>query len=192
MSYFPVLLNLANKKILLIGGGAVSFFKYKNVIEYFPLKLTVISKKLDEQFKQSSPDFVEFNERSFCMDDLNGADIVIVAVDDLALQQEIYDQCQKLRIPCNCVDDLKRCDFIFPATIKKGNIVISISSSGTVPGFSVLLKDYISEYIPTDIEDKLSELLDLRKSLPAGKERMQRIRDESARYFSQFLKVSSK
>lgn len=192
MSYFPVLLNLTNKKILLVGGGAISLFKYNKVIEYNPQKLTVVSKKFDPEFNEKKPTFVEFIERAFCMDDLNAADLVIVAVDDLVLQQDIYDKCQVLKIPCNCVDELKRCDFIFPATIKRGHIVIAISSSGKVPGFSVSLKEYLSEHIPVDIEDKLSELLDLRKSLPAGRDRMQRIKDESSKYFNQIFKASSK
>ncbi|RPJ76350.1 MAG: bifunctional precorrin-2 dehydrogenase/sirohydrochlorin ferrochelatase, partial [Alphaproteobacteria bacterium] len=116
-----------------------------------------------------------------------GVDIVVVAVDDLELQKEIYAECQSRKIPCNCVDEINRCDFIFPSTIKKGDVVIAISSSGKVPGFSVSLKDYINTFLPENIEEKMNEIMELRKSLPAGKDRMLKIKEESAKYFSHIL-----
>jgi precorrin-2 dehydrogenase/sirohydrochlorin ferrochelatase len=187
LSYFPVLLNISSKNILLVGGGEIALFKYNKITDYSPRSLRVVSKKLNEGFKHNPPPFVSLAERAFSMDDLNNADIVVVGVDDLSLQQEIYNECQLRKIPCNCVDELSRCDFIFPSTIKRGNIVIAISSSGKVPGFSVSLKNYIDSFLPNNIEEKLNEILELRKSLPAGKERMLKIKDESKKYFDNFI-----
>jgi precorrin-2 dehydrogenase/sirohydrochlorin ferrochelatase len=183
LSYFPVLLKIDTKKILLVGGGNIALFKFKKILEYSPQKFTVISKEFVEEFKTNNPPFVELIQKSFAMDDLHGFDIVIVGVDDLKLQQEIYDECQLRKVPCNCVDELSRCDFIFPSTIKNGDIVIAISSSGRVPGFSVALKDYISSFLPSNMEEKMKEILILRKSLPSGKERMLRIKEEAKKYF---------
>jgi len=191
LSYFPVLLKIDSKKILLVGGGNIALFKFNKILEYAPLKFTVISKTFAEEFKINNPPFVELIQRPFAMADLDGFDIVIVGVEDLKLQQEIYDECQVRKVPCNCVDELSRCDFIFPSTIKNGDIVIAISSSGRVPGFSVALKDYISGFLPSNMEEKMKEILILRKSLPSGRERMMRIKEEARKYF-ETIKLGSK
>ena len=183
MSYFPVLLKIDSKKILLVGGGNIALFKFNKIREYTPQKFTVISKAFVEEFRVNNPPFVELIQKPFSMDDLEGFDIVIVGVEDLKLQQEIYDECQVRKVPCNCVDELSRCDFIFPATIKNGDIVIAISSSGRVPGFSVALKDYVSSFLPSNMEEKMKEIMVLRKSLPSGRERMMRIKEEARKYF---------
>jgi precorrin-2 dehydrogenase/sirohydrochlorin ferrochelatase len=180
-------LKISNKQILLVGGGAIAHFKYQKITDYNPKKLIVVAKKFDEEFKQNIPSFAEQLERPFEMSDLDTADIVIVAVEDLDLQQIIYNECQRRKILCNCVDELDRCDFIFPSTIKRGDVVIAVSSSGKVPGFSASLKEYIDQFIPQNIEKKLLEISELRKSLPSGKARMQRIREESRIYFNKIL-----
>ncbi len=187
MSYFPVSLKIIDKHVLLVGGGAIALFKYNKLIEYSPLNLTVISRKFDNCFKENIPSYVELVVRSFEMNDLNNVDLVIVAIDDLKLQQEIYNECQVRKILCNCVDELARCDFIFPSTIKRGDVVIAVNSNGKVPGFSASLKEYINLFIPENIEEKLLEISNLRASLPSGKERMLRIREESKKYFNKII-----
>jgi precorrin-2 dehydrogenase/sirohydrochlorin ferrochelatase len=188
LSYFPMFFNIAEKKILLVGAGEVAAFKYEKICEYHPKLLKVIAKEFHSKVLSNQKDFCELVHRSFEMSDLEGMDIVIVGVNDLLLQQSIYDECQLRKIPCNCVDELDRCDFIFSSTIKRGNIIIAISSSGKVPGFSVGLKDFIESILPDDLEKKMDDLRALRKSLPSGKERMARIKEEARLYFTKFIK----
>ena len=127
--------------------------------------------------------YVEFHKRPFMDSDIDGMDLVIVAIDDIPLQSYVYSLCQARKILCNCVDDLDHCDFIFSSLIQKGDITIAINTSGKVPGFGVALKDYINSVLPENMEGILKELMYLRSSLPKGKERMQRIREESASFF---------
>lgn len=185
MSYFPLFLDVQKKTILLVGGGNIAQFKLQKIVEFKPAVLRVVAPEIAPQMTFQAPSFVEFHKRFFTAADLDGADLVIVAVDDLSLQAEIYGLCQAKRILCNCVDNVEHCDFIFPSTITKGDITIAMSTSGKVPGFSVGLKDYIESLLPTNLEDKLQELSLLRKSLPKGLPRMTRIREEAALFFNQ-------
>lgn len=182
-----MLLNITDKKILLVGGGEVAAFKFNKITEYCPSFLKVVAREFSPKITENNKSFCQLIQKDFEMTDLDGMDLVIVAVNDLDLQQEIYDECNKRKVLCNCVDELKRCDFIFSSTIKRGNIIISVSSSGKAPGFIVALKEYIDLLLPENIEDKLKEIMALRNSLPSGKERMARIREESQAYFRNFL-----
>lgn len=190
LSYFPVLLDISNSNIVLVGAGEIALFKFNKIVEYNPKKLTVISKSFMPDFHNVKRDYLTLVEKNVELQDVDSADIVIVAIDDTNLQQEIYDYCKRKKIMCNCVDEIKRCDFIFPSTIKKGDITISISSSGKVPGFSVSLKEYIEELIPSEVESKFLEMVQLRKSLPSGKERMKFIRETSKEFFMNFKRNS--
>lgn len=192
MFYFPVLLNITDKKILLVGAGEVAAFKFNKICEYSPLLLKVVSLDFSPKISSRATEFCQLIQKKFEMSDLDGMDIVIVGVNDLNLQQEIYDECNRRKILCNCVDEIKRCDFIFSSTIKRGNIIISVSSSGKAPGFIVALKDYIDSVLPDNLEDKLKEVMELRKSLPVGKERMALIRSVSEKYFKEFLGANRK
>lgn len=190
--YFPVLLNIADKKILLVGAGEVAAFKFNKICEYNPLLLKVVSLAFSPKIRSGETSFCQLIQKKFEMSDLDGMDIVIVGVNDLVLQQEIYDECNRRKILCNCVDEINRCDFIFSSTIKRGDIVISVSSSGKAPGFSVAIKDYIESLLPANLEEKLKEVMELRKSLPVGKERMALIRSVSAAYFKEFIGATRK
>jgi precorrin-2 dehydrogenase/sirohydrochlorin ferrochelatase len=74
---------------------------------------------------------------------------------------------------CNCVDLQQYCDFIFPSYIKKGDLTVAISTSGSSPAFSRNFKQYLLNLIPNGVEDFLKELKELRTTMPKGKERMQ-------------------
>lgn len=187
MSFFPVLLSIKDKKILLIGAGEVAAFKFDKICDYSPFSLTVVAREVNPKIYSKSKPFCQILQKDFEMKDLDGMDIVVVGINDLSLQQKIYDECQVRKIPCNCVDELDRCDFIFPSTIKRGNIVIAVSSSGSAPGFIVALREYIEKYLPDNLEEKLQEIIDLRNSLPSGKERMAKIREESRHYFNKIM-----
>lgn len=183
MSYLPLLLDLKRKNVLLVGGGQVALFKFSKLLEAVPASLKVVAKKISPEILQENRAGLMCEERPFEISDLDGMDLVIVAVNDLSMQEDIYNLCQERKILCNCVDDIGHCDFIFPSVIRRGDITIAISSSGKVPGFSVSLKDYINSLLPSELEMKLNDLFILRNSLPGGSDRMKRIREESDAFF---------
>lgn len=185
MSYFPISLKFDDKKILLVGGGAISTFKLKKIKLYNPKSLTCVAKKFSSDFLSECEASYIMNERAFIESDLENADIVIVAIEDMSLQESIYKICKERKILCNCVDLIHCCDFIFPSIIKRGDISVAITSNGRVPGFSATFKDYLEKYIPEELEIGFQEVLKLRQTLPAGPERMKIIRAKAKQFFDE-------
>lgn len=187
-SYFPMGLRFDNKRVLLVGGGNIAVFKLKKLLMFTPKKLICIAKNFNDEFKTVMSDEMEIHEREFRFEDLANVDIVVVAIDDPELQRGIYNECQQRKTLCNCVDLLDCCDFIFPSIVKRGDIAIAVNSNGLLPGFSAVLKNYLEETLPHGVEQSFKELVELRKSLPPGPKRMQYIREQAEKYFSELRK----
>jgi precorrin-2 dehydrogenase/sirohydrochlorin ferrochelatase len=172
MSFFPSYLNLDNKKILLVGGGNIALEKLEKLVD-FTKEITVISKELSDNFIDYTKNHnIKVIKKAYKRGDINNFDIVIVATNSIELHKEIYNESRDKRILVNSVDDTAYCDFIFPSYIKKGDLTISISTSGASPAMAKKLRIYLEKLIPPNIEEFLKEMKQLRKSIPKGKERM--------------------
>ena len=172
MSFFPAYFNLNHKKILLVGGGYIALEKLEKLVD-FTKEITVISKEFSEDFSSFAKEHnIEMQERSYVEGDIDGFDIVIVATDTVHLHKAIFEESRSSRILVNSVDDTAYCDFIFPSYVKRGDLTISISTSGASPALAKRLRAYIEKLIPTSMESFLSEMKKLRKTMPKGKERM--------------------
>ncbi|MCK4441976.1 MAG: bifunctional precorrin-2 dehydrogenase/sirohydrochlorin ferrochelatase [Sulfurovaceae bacterium] len=188
MSFFPSYLNLKNKKVLLIGGGYIALEKLEKLID-FTINITVITKEI-------LPDFLEFaqkyniviEQKSYKKGDIDGFDIVIVATNIIDLHKEIYKESRNSRVLVNSVDDTAYCDFIFPSYIKKGDLTISISTSGASPAMAKRVRLYIEKLIPSNISEFLKEMRHLRNSMPKGKERMRFFEKKSDKYMQDNFK----
>lgn len=183
-SYFPVGLKFDDKNILLVGGGEIALFKFQKLVQFKPKKIKCIAKNYLPEFYANKAVEVEIVQKEFSFEDLDGHHIVIVAIDNSELQKRIYEECQKKKLLCNCVDLLECCDFIFPSLVKRGDITIAITSNGLLPGFSAVLRKYIDEILPNSLENAFGELVELRTKLPPGPKRMQTIREEAEKYLS--------
>lgn len=182
-SYFPIGLRFDDKRVLLVGGGDISLFKFQKLVQFNPLLIKCVSRKFHPDFYQKYDVAIEIIQKDFDFRDLEEMDIVIVAIDDASLQKRIYEECKEKKLLCNCVDLLECCDFIFPSLVKRGHISIAINSNGLLPGLSAVLRKYIDDVLPENLDEVFSNLLTLRKSLPPGPKRMQLIRESAEKYF---------
>jgi precorrin-2 dehydrogenase/sirohydrochlorin ferrochelatase len=184
MSYFPVFIKFDNKKVLIIGGGKIAYRKLKYLLE-FTDKITVIS---NEYIKEVS-ELIESNslsstKRNYKTEDSKGFDIVIAAVDNIKLQESIYKETREYKCLYSCVDIQEYCDFIFPSYIKRGDLTIAISTSGSSPAMAKHLKIWLDKIIPSSIADFLKQMREYRTTMPKGKERMDFLDKEAKEYIN--------
>ncbi len=182
MSFFPSYINLTNKKILLIGGGNIALEKLEKLTD-FSKDITVISKDISSKFLNFAKlNNIPIENRVYKRGDIDGFDIVIVATNDISLHKEIFNESRDSRVLVNSVDNTAYCDFIFPSYIKKGDLTISISTSGASPAMAKRIRLYIEKLIPSNIVEFLQEMKELRRSMPKGKERMKFFEKKSDDY----------
>ena len=183
MKYFPLYLKMDKIKVLIVGGGNIATEKLEKILD-FTTDITVISPVIcDKANEYIKRDNLSFEVRKYEIGDIKEFDIIVVAVDDLELQKEIFEECKLYNKLCNSVDSVEYCNFIFPAYIKKGGLTVSISTSGKSPAVAKHIKGYLAKKIPDEIGEFLDYMDNLRKSLPKGKERMEHLSKIAKEYF---------
>jgi len=182
MAYFPAFLKLDNKKILIIGGGNVAYEKLEHLLD-FTQDITLVAQEFtDEMLATIEKKRLLFEKRAYKSGDIKEFAIVVVAVDNLNLQAEIFEESKKYNCLCNAVDSTAYCDFIFPSYIKKGDLTVAVSTSGASPAMAKYLRIFLQKMIPESIVAFLQEMKTLRKTVPKGKERMKMLDEKAKKY----------
>jgi precorrin-2 dehydrogenase/sirohydrochlorin ferrochelatase len=183
MKYFPLFLKIENIRVLLVGGGKVATEKLEKILDFtndIKIIAPFISNEAQEYIKTHQ---LLFEMRKYQIGDIKEFDIIVVAVNDLELQKEIFEECKLYNKLCNSVDSVDYCNFIFPAYIKKGGLTVAISTSGKSPAVAKHIKGYLSNKMPDDIGEFLEYMNTLRNSIPKGKERMEMLSNLAKEYF---------
>jgi len=182
INYFPIMLDLRGKKVLLVGGGTIAVEKFGRLIGC-TREITVVSPECAPEMEEYLSKYsITVHRRLFEDSDLNSVDIVITAVDSQEVQAHIFAEATKRRILCNAVDLPAYCHFIFPSVVRRDSLVVAVSTSGASPAFAKHFRRFLEKLIPGDIGDFLKMMRQKRDSFPKGKERMHMLDKEAAEY----------
>jgi precorrin-2 dehydrogenase/sirohydrochlorin ferrochelatase len=140
MFFYPVNLNLKDRPCLIIGGGKVAARKAQGLLNC-EAQVTVISPTLiSELASMLQAGGLSWVQRNYRPGDLRDIFLVIAATDDESVQQQIYEEAEERGILINVADVPARCNFILPATVRRGDLVISVSTGGKSPALAKQLR----------------------------------------------------
>ena len=162
MAYFPIMVDLCGKRVLIVGGGETAARKAAQ-LQDFGAEITVVAKELKAAFPKEASIIVRSFQSSDIEDNDSDIFLVIAATDDREVNQEVSGLSKKYRIPVNVVDDEPLCSFTFPAVIREDDVVVSVSSGGKSPLVTQYVKKRIKEILPPDIGYINEEMGRLRK-----------------------------
>lgn len=151
MSYFPMFVELKGMDCLIVGGGRIALRKAEVLLD-FGAKVTLTASQIIDEIQDLNG--VRCVKKDFEESDLDGRGVVVAATDDKALNHRIAAACMKKRIPVNAVDQAEDCSFIFPAYLKKGEVVSAFSSGGQSP----VLTQYLKKEMEPFMTDHLGNL----------------------------------
>jgi uncharacterized protein len=165
---FPVFLKLENLPVLIVGGGTIALEKLNAILENSPqTEIRLVALIISEAVKKLAADHpnIQLKEKIFSETDLDGIHIVIIAINDPVISQQIRDKAKQNGKLVNVADKPDMCDFYMSSIIRKGNLKIAISTNGKSPTIARRLKEVFSEMLPDELEAVLNNMQQIRNKL---------------------------
>jgi len=120
MSYYPIFLNLAGRRCLVVGGGAVAERKVEGLLAA-GAQVTIVAPDLLESLRALVEQHsIAHVARKYKHGDLAGYALGFVATDDGATAAAVFSEARAAGIWVNSADVPSCCDFILPAVIRRG------------------------------------------------------------------------
>lgn len=153
MDYLPLFHRIAARPCLVVGGGDVALRKVRTLCEagaHISLVAPSICQGIVDMALEY-PALLKLFEREYHKDDLDNVVLVIAATSDQPLNSAISAEAQQRNIPVNVVDNPALCSVIFPAIVDRSPIQVAITSSGTSPVMTRLLRGRIEALLPGNL-----------------------------------------
>jgi precorrin-2 dehydrogenase/sirohydrochlorin ferrochelatase len=106
-------------------------------------------------------------ERAYAASDLEGVFLVIGATDDEDLNRRVSADAAALNILCNIADRPEKCNFILPAIVQRGDLVLTVSTSGKSPALAKKLRRDLERQFGEEYAALLKLMGAIRKRLLA-------------------------
>lgn len=165
---FPVFLKLENLQLLIVGGGYVGMEKLEAVISNSPATaITLVAIQISDAIKELAKQYpnIKLIEKPYDINDLANNDIVIVAINDPVISQQVVTDAKSKKILVNAADKPDLCDFYLSSVVKKGNLKIAISTNGKSPTIAKRVKEVFNEILPDEIDTLLDNMQSIRNKL---------------------------
>lgn len=158
-------LDLKGRLCVVVGGGRVAERKIRSLLKA-GARVEVVSPQL-------TPSLCRFREKdkiihiphSYRARTLDGAFLAIAATDDRTTNERVFRDGNKKGMLINIVDDPSHCNFIVPSVVKKGDLLIAISTSGKSPAMARILRRKLEKEIGSNYPLLLKFLSAVRKKV---------------------------
>ncbi|KAL4927291.1 bifunctional precorrin-2 dehydrogenase/sirohydrochlorin ferrochelatase MET8 [Aspergillus undulatus] len=159
--------QIRDKHVLVVGGGEVAAGRIVNVLNA-DAKVTVVcpvSGLNEEVAYRISEGQVKHINRNFEPVDLEGADMVLCAIDDPEASTQVWKLCKEKRIPANIADVPPECDFYFGSVHRDGPLQIMVSTNGNGPKLASMVRKNIADTLPSNMGTAIANVGRLRQKL---------------------------
>ena len=160
--YYPILLNIQDKKCLVVGGGNVAWRKVCSLKDA-GARVTVVSPEFCPEMEKESG--IERIQQKYDEGFLNGVLVVVASTDDEEVNKKVYYDAVKRGILVNVVDRPEFCSFIVPATISRGDLNISISTGGASPALARNIRENLEKQFGDEYGEFAKLLSETRRKI---------------------------
>jgi precorrin-2 dehydrogenase / sirohydrochlorin ferrochelatase len=167
---FPIFMKLRGRRCLVVGAGTVAEPKITSLLEA-DATVKVVAPQATEQVKSWARESrIQWEQRPFRESDIEDCFLVVSATNSVQVNETVYREAEAHGVLCNAVDDPDRCDFYYPAVVRRGPFQIAISTAGYSPALAQRLRRELEEQFGPEYSGWVEQL---------GRERTQ-LRDDRA------------
>jgi len=149
-AYYPVFLDLADRPCVVVGGGPVAEGKVAGLLAA-GARVTVVSPTVTAPLAGwAAEGRVTHRARAYRAEDLDGQQVAFVATDDAAVTRAVAADGRSRGVWVNAADEPARCDFILPAVIRRGRLVVAVSTGGASPAAARAIREELEGYLTED------------------------------------------
>ena len=159
---YPAVLKLSGHLCLVVGGGEIAFRKTGELLRCGAY-VHVVAPEWPADFSGLGGEArLRRSSRPFDRSDLEGVFLVVSATDDRATQEAVARGAEELGILCNVVDVPELCNFFVPAILRRGSLVVAVSTEGKSPLLAVAVRDRLAGVLGPHLGPALERLAEGR------------------------------
>ncbi|MCL6641532.1 MAG: bifunctional precorrin-2 dehydrogenase/sirohydrochlorin ferrochelatase, partial [Candidatus Rokubacteria bacterium] len=141
MGHYPVVLELAGRPCVVIGGGPVAERKVEGLLAA-GAAVTVIAPRLTRRLQALAAEGrIGHVAREYAPGDLDGYRLAIAATDDGVVNAAVAREGRRRGVLVNAADDPVHCDFTLPAVLRRGALVVAVATGGACPALAAAVRD---------------------------------------------------
>lgn len=174
MRYLPILVDLAGRPCLVVGGGTVAARKVEQLLGA-GARVTVVALRIETRIAElaAAEPALRVEQRGYRPQDLDGAALAFAATDDAVLQEAIASDARARGIWLNAVDEPERCSFVMPAILDRDPLVVAVSTSGASPALARRIRDDLDAALGPEYAAAVDTLARLRGRYAPGRRRQE-------------------
>jgi len=138
---YPVALELAGRRCVVVGGGGEAEHRVRGLLE---AEGTVVVVDPEVTAGLARRGEVAHVARPYRRGDLSGAFLVIAATEDRAVRAEVFAEAEATGVLCNAVDDIAHAHFAVPSIVRRGELLLAVSTGGRAPALAKRLRRRLS------------------------------------------------
>jgi uroporphyrin-III C-methyltransferase/precorrin-2 dehydrogenase/sirohydrochlorin ferrochelatase len=150
MNFFPVFMNIRDRRCLVVGGGVVAARKVNQLLKTGAGVVVAAPRLCPELEQYHGRGVIEHLPEEFREEMLESCTLVIASTDDAAINRRVSELAQQRQLPVNVVDNPDLCSFIMPSVVDRSPLQIAVSTGGASPVLARLLRARLETLIPAN------------------------------------------
>ena len=172
--YYPVFLDVRDRRCVVIGGNHVAEEKAARLIE-FGASAVVISPELTRGLASMVDGGLSWVRRGYEPGDLEGAFVAIVAdTSDDDVNRAVSAEARERNVPLNVADVTDLCTWIAPSIVRRGDVVVASSTGGASPALARRFREQLNGTNRVETGYDLMALADLAPLLSSARQELVR------------------
>lgn len=166
--YMPIMMDLRGMRVLLVGGGKIAARKASQLLAA-GAELTVISPEISAEIRalEQAGSF-EWIAREAQIDDVENYRIVYAASGDEELNERLAEAARRNGALVNVASRAQSGNFIHPAVLRRGRLIVAASTSGAGPTVASALIRELDERFGNEYETYVEFLYVMRQKIRAS------------------------
>jgi precorrin-2 dehydrogenase/sirohydrochlorin ferrochelatase len=164
METYPVMMNMKDKVVVIIGGGQIDHRKLIGLLQA-GAQITVISPLIHVEIeKLLTKNQITWKNKLFEPADLDDALLVVAATDDKRVNEQVALSARNNQL-VNVVDNQQMSNFHVPAKLQRGDLTISVATGGSSPILAKIIRNELATIYDESYEEFLGFLAISREKI---------------------------